>query len=62
MVYVNFETDERIGSYFETAVHADYLVSVLEKYYQTKVIPGDMKPMIRFLLSWQRIQRNSNTN
>lgn len=41
VVYVNFETDERIGSYFETAVHADYLVSVLEKYYQTKVIPGD---------------------
>ena len=41
VVYVNFETDERIGSYFETAVHADYLVSVLEKYYQTKVVPGD---------------------
>lgn len=38
-VYVNFETDEKIGKYFETDIHADYIISVLEKYYQIKIIP-----------------------
>lgn len=40
-VYVNFEIDEKIGIYFETDIHPDYLVSILEKYYQTKIIPED---------------------
>ena len=38
-IYVNFETDERIGKYFETDIHADHVISVLEKYYQTKIVP-----------------------
>ena len=38
-VYVNFETDEKIGGYFEADIHADYIISVLEKYYQIKIIP-----------------------
>ena len=38
-VYVNFETDERIGKYFETDIHADHVISVLEKYYQVKIVP-----------------------
>ncbi len=25
-VYINFETDEKIGSYFETDIHADSVV------------------------------------
>ena len=41
MVYVNFETDERIGNYFEADIHADFIISILEKYYQTKIIPED---------------------
>lgn len=40
-VYVNFETDERIGKYFDTDIHPDYIVSILEKYYETMIIPGD---------------------
>lgn len=40
-VYVNFETDERIGIYFDTDIHPDYIVSILEKYYETMIIPGD---------------------
>ena len=38
-VYVNFETDEMIGKYFETDIHANHIISILEKYYQTKIIP-----------------------
>ena len=38
-VYVNFETDEKVGGYFEADIHADYIISVLEKYYQIKIIP-----------------------
>ena len=40
-VYVNFETDERIGRYFDADIHADAIISILEKYYQTRIIPGD---------------------
>lgn len=29
-IYVNFETDERIGKYFETDIHADHVIAVLE--------------------------------
>ena len=38
-IYVNFETDERIGKYFETDIHADHVIAVLEKYYQAKIVP-----------------------
>ena len=38
-IYVNFETDERIGKYFETDIHAEHVISVLEMYYQTKIAP-----------------------
>lgn len=40
-VYVNFEMDEKIGKYFDTDLHPDNLISILEKYYRTKIIPGD---------------------
>ena len=30
-IYVNFETDERIGKYFETDIHADHVIAVLGK-------------------------------
>ncbi len=39
-VYVNFESDLRIGQYFQTEIHADAVVLFLEKYYQTKIVPG----------------------
>ena len=32
-------TDERIVKYFETDIHADHVISVLEKYYQAKIVP-----------------------
>ena len=38
-IYVNFETDERIGKYFETDIRADHVIAVLEKYYQVKIVP-----------------------
>ena len=41
VVYVNFETDERIGNYFQTDIHPNHLVQLLEKYYQTIIVPGD---------------------
>ena len=40
-VYVNFETDERIGKYFETDIHADHVISVLEKYYPIQLRGND---------------------
>ena len=36
---MNFETDERIGKYFKADIHADHIISVLEKYYQVKIVP-----------------------
>lgn len=39
VVYVNFETDEIIGKYFDTDIHVDHIISVLEKYYQIKIVP-----------------------
>ena len=37
-VYVNFETDERIGKDFDTDIHADYIIAILEKYYHFAVV------------------------
>lgn len=36
---MNFETDERIDKYFKADIHADHIISVLEKYYQVKIVP-----------------------
>lgn len=38
-VYINFEEDRRIGDYFHTDIKADVLLSTLEKYYHTRIIP-----------------------
>lgn len=38
-VYINFEEDWRIGDYFHTDIKADVLLSTLEKYYHTRIIP-----------------------
>ena len=38
-VYVNFETDEKIGKYFETDIHPEYLISILEKYFHVQIVP-----------------------
>lgn len=40
-VYVNFEEDLRIGSYFQTNIKAADMISVLEKYYSQKIIPDE---------------------
>ena len=40
-IYVNFETDERIGKYFETDIHADHVIAVLEKYYPIQLQGND---------------------
>ena len=40
-IYVNFETDERIGKYFETDIHADHVIAVLEKYYPIQLRGND---------------------
>lgn len=39
-VYVNFEADAGIGSYFEATIHANDVILSLEKYYHEKIIPG----------------------
>ena len=36
MVYVNFEEDSQIGSYFETEIRAEAVVAVLERYFHVK--------------------------
>lgn len=40
-VYVNFETDEKIGKYFEADIHAKNVLSVLEMYYGIKINSED---------------------
>lgn len=39
-VYVNFEADRKIGEYFQSDIKADSVIMVLEKYYQTEIVPG----------------------
>lgn len=41
MVYVNFEADEKIGGFFQTDIHADTIVGMLEKYYHQPVVPEE---------------------
>ena len=52
-VYVNFETDEKIGKYFEADIHADHIISVLEKYYQVKIVP---KIHLLFLMRYRCVK------
>ena len=39
IVYVNFELDDGITSYFEGNLSPEYLIDILEKYYHTTIIP-----------------------
>ena len=39
-VYVNFESDEKIISYFEESILPEDIIKLLEEYYKTKIIPG----------------------
>lgn len=39
-VYVNFETDERIGKYFDTDIHADYIIRHIRKILSGKDCTG----------------------
>ena len=40
-IYVNFEADEIISDFFQTDIHADAIVGILEKYYHQPVIPDE---------------------
>lgn len=40
-VYVNFEADRRIGSFFENDIRGEAVLKVLEKYYHTKIVPDE---------------------
>lgn len=40
-IYVNFEADEIISDFFQTDIHADAVVGILEKYYHQPVIPDE---------------------
>lgn len=37
-IYINFEADEKIREFFQTDIHADTIVKILEKYYHLPVI------------------------
>lgn len=41
MIYVNFEADEKIGVFFQTDIHADTIIRILEKYYHLPIIPDE---------------------
>lgn len=38
-IYVNFEEDSQIGSYFETEIRAEAVIAVLERYFHVKIVP-----------------------
>ena len=40
-IYVNFEADRTIGSFFESNIHPDPVIKVLEKYFHTTVVPDE---------------------
>lgn len=40
-IYVNFEADEQIRAFFESDIHADSLIKILEKYFHQPVIPDE---------------------
>lgn len=39
VVYVNFEADRTIGGFFQTDIHADKVINILESYYHTVIVP-----------------------
>ena len=39
VLYINFETDGVIGSYFEADIHPDKIICVIENYYRVKIVP-----------------------
>ena len=41
VLYINFETDGVIGSYFEADIHPDKIISVFENYYRVKIVPQE---------------------
>lgn len=40
-IYINFEADEKIREFFQTDIHADTIVNILEKYYHLPVLPEE---------------------
>ncbi len=40
-VYINFEADRTIGDFFQSDIHADSIVRLLEKYFHTEIIPDE---------------------
>lgn len=40
-IYVNFDADEKIGVFFQTDIHADTIIRILEKYYHLPLIPDE---------------------
>ena len=40
-VYVNFEADRNIGDFFQTDIHADAVIKILEQYYHTAIVPEE---------------------
>lgn len=40
-IYINFEADEKIREFFQTDIHADTIVDILEKYYHLPIIPEE---------------------
>lgn len=40
-VYVSFEADQSIGKFFDMDIHADAIIQLLEKYFHTRIIPGE---------------------
>lgn len=41
MIYVNFEADEKIGYFFQSDIHADNIIKILEKYYHIPIVPDE---------------------
>lgn len=40
-VYVNFEADQNIRTFFEADIHADAVVQILEKFFHAQIVPGE---------------------
>ena len=40
-IYVNFEEDRNIGTFFQTDIHADNVVRTLESYYHEVIVPEE---------------------
>lgn len=38
-VYVNFEADEGIANFFQTDIHPEHIIHILEQFYHVKIVP-----------------------